>query len=61
MYGEQYGTGTLAKMLTCMSADMYKDIDNGVQYKEMLETARDLMEGSIVLYTSLLEEAYGND
>ena len=56
MYGEQYGTGTLAKQLMKRSADLYYNMDNGVPWDQLRDDAQTMMEGSIVLWKTILEE-----
>ena len=61
MYGESFGTGTLSSLLVDTAERVRGDIDNGVPTKEILEDARNLMEGSMVLYTGLLVWAYEDE
>lgn len=56
MYGEQYGTGTLARQLMHMSANLYYNMDDCVPYEQLRDDAQRMMEGSIVLWKEILEE-----
>lgn len=56
MYGEQYGTSTLARQLMKTSERLYYDMDNGIPYEQLREDAQRMMEGSIVLWKEILEE-----
>ena len=57
-YGEQFGIGTLAKVLRNLADDIYYDIDNGEDYEDIVDDAKNLMEGSIELWKRLMEYAY---
>ena len=57
MYGESYGTGTLAKSLKTIAENLYFDMDDGVRWSELVDDARMLMEGSMVLWETLVKEA----
>lgn len=61
MYGENYGTDTLAKSLKRIAEDLYFDMDDGVPWSELTDNARMLMEGSIVLWKTLMEESMHDD
>lgn len=53
MYGENLGTGTLAKSLVRLAQGIYEDIDDGATDEETVEDARNLMEGAFVLMGEL--------
>lgn len=56
MYGENYGIETLAKSLKRIAENLYFDMDDGVDWADLVDNARQLMEGSIVLWESMLRE-----
>lgn len=55
MYGENYGTSTLAKSLVSLSESVYHDMDDGRPYEDVAEEAKWLMEGAIVLWERVME------
>jgi hypothetical protein len=57
VFGENYGTGTLAKSLKRIAEDLYFDMDDGVPWSELVDDARSLMEGAIVLWETMVKEA----
>lgn len=57
-YGEQFGIGTLSKVLKNLASDIYDDIDNGEDYEDITDKAENLMEGSIELWKRLMEYSY---
>lgn len=57
MYGESCGTSTLAKSLMRTSAELYYNMDDGVPWEQLRDDARKMVEGSIVLWKTILEEA----
>lgn len=61
MYGENYGVSTLARSLRDIAARLYFDMDDDVPWSELINDARQLMEGSIVLWESIIREVYGDD
>ena len=58
MYGENYGTGTLARLLKNIAEKLYFDMDDGVNWSNLVDDARQLMEGSIVLWESIMREVH---
>lgn len=56
-YGENIGTGTLAKALALTSADILARMDDGEPWAELRDEARRLMDGSIELWRRMIEEA----
>lgn len=58
MYGENLGTGTLTEMLV-WHAEQLRDMwnDGHPADEEVLDAARFLMEGSMVLWMTVVEEA----
>lgn len=61
MYGENYGISTLAKSLKRIAEKIYFDMDDGVDWADLVDDARQLMEGSIVLWESIMREVHGDD
>ena len=58
MYGETMGTSTLAHLLVTLAQSIHDRRDNGESSDgEMLEEARDLMEGAMVLWAAVMAEA----
>ncbi len=57
MYGENYGTNTLARSLMLTAQDLYYDMDNGKDWSELTEDAKRLMEGAITLWERMVEES----
>lgn len=56
-YGENLGTGTLAKALALTAADIFARMDDGEPWAELRDDARRLMDGSIELWRRMMEEA----
>lgn len=56
MYGENYGIGTLARLLRDIAKRLYYDMDDGTDWADLVDDARQLMEGSIVLWESIMKE-----
>lgn len=61
MYGESYGIDTLARLLRNIAKRLYYDMDDGTDWADLIDDARQLMEGSIVLWESLMKEVHGDD
>lgn len=57
MYGENYGTSTLAKALKVIAEELYFDMDDGVPWDKLIYDAKKLMEGAIVLWEQMVEES----
>ena len=57
MYGERYGTSTLAKSLKTIAEELYFDMDDGVPWEKLKDDAKKLMEGAIVLWERMVEES----
>lgn len=57
MYGERYGTSTLAKSLKVIAEELYFDMDDGVPWDKLKDDAKKLMEGAIVLWEQMVEES----
>lgn len=55
-YGENLGTGTLAKLLAFTAADILARMDVGDPWVELRDEARKLMDGSIELWRRMMEE-----
>lgn len=55
-YGENLGTGTLAKALALTAADILARMDDGEPWAELRDEARRLMDGSIELWRRMIEE-----
>lgn len=59
MYGESFGTGTLTDELAMIAQRIRADRDDGKPADEgMLDDARWLMEGAMVLWTRIMEEVH---
>lgn len=57
MYGENLGTSTLARDLMYTAERLYLEMDDGKPWSELKDDAKALMEGAIVLWERLVEEA----
>ena len=55
MYGENFGTSTLARNLIQLSEQVYSGIDNGYPISEYIDSAQSLMEGAMVLWRELVQ------
>lgn len=59
MYGENYGTGTLSQSLVRIARRIDERRDDGYPADEdMVEEARNLMEGAMVLWVRIQEEVF---
>lgn len=56
-YGENLGTSTLARNLRDLAAEIYYEMDDGKPWEELREKAKSLMEGSIVLWETMADDA----
>lgn len=56
MFGENYGTSTLAKSLIQLAKNVYYDMDDGKPYEDIAENAKWLMEGAIVLWERIMKD-----
>lgn len=56
-YGENFGTNTLAKSLMRISADIYYRLDDGEDYDEIAEDAKNLMEGAMELWERMVDKS----
>lgn len=56
MYGENYGTSTLARKLKNIAADIYFNMDDGISLTKLVNDSKTLMEGSIVLWERMVDE-----
>jgi hypothetical protein len=55
MYGENFGTSSLARNLIQLSEQVYSGIDNGYPTSEYIDSAQSLMEGAMVLWRELVQ------
>ena len=54
-YGENLGTATLARSLRDLAEEIYREIDDGTSWEELRDRARSLMEGSMVLWETMVD------
>ena len=55
MYGENFGTSSLARNLIQLSEQVYSGIDNGYPTREYIDSAKSLIEGAMVLWRELVQ------
>ena len=56
-YGENFGTNTLAESLMRIGADIYYRLDDGEDYDEIAEDAKNLMEGAMELWERMVDKS----
>ena len=55
-FGENFGTSTLADVLSALAADIYRRIDTGEPVDEIRDDARRLVEGAMELWERMVDE-----
>lgn len=55
-YGENFGTATLASVLSALTADICRRIDTGEPVDEIRDDARRLVEGAMELWERMVDE-----
>lgn len=54
-FGENFGTATLASVLSALAADICRRIDTGEPVEEIRDDARRLVEGAMELWERMVE------